>query len=68
MATLTPEMLLHVGRIQQCRDQMVVQPVSEASAAVISFGGPVEDEDEMAEEVFERSDVLGGDWRLVAAH
>ena len=67
MATLTPEMLLHVARVQQCGDQVVVLPVSEAGAAAVSFGGLVqEDEGTTAEEVFEWSDVFSGDWRLVA--
>ncbi|KAI0687350.1 hypothetical protein C8Q76DRAFT_803647 [Earliella scabrosa] len=68
-ATLTPEMLLHVGRVLQCDEQLiVVEPITEV-AAPVSFGGPVaEDEPEggAVEETFAWTDVLQGDWRLVS--
>lgn len=67
-ATLTPEMLLHVGRAVQCAEQLVVAPVADAGAAEVSFGGAVVDEEGgPVEETFEWTDVLQGDWRLVSA-
>ena len=66
MATLTPEMLLHVARVQQCGDKLVVQPIAETG--IVSFSGPVDEEDGSTEEGYEWTDVLGGDWRLVTTH
>ncbi|KAI0751669.1 hypothetical protein C8Q80DRAFT_1268869 [Daedaleopsis nitida] len=67
-ATLTPEMLLHLGRIVQCGEQLVVAPIADAGATEVSFGGPVVDEEGgPVEETFEWADVLQGDWRLVSA-
>ena len=67
MATLTPEMLLHVARVVQCGDQLIVEQTVEAGAGEASFGGVVDDEEDgRAEETFEWTDVLQGDWRLVA--
>ncbi|KAI8984904.1 hypothetical protein BD414DRAFT_537359 [Trametes punicea] len=67
-ATLTPEMLLHVGRVVRCDEQLVIEPIAESSPAEVSFGGPVIAEEGGAlEETFEWSDVLQGDWRLVSA-
>ncbi|KAI1788926.1 hypothetical protein LXA43DRAFT_1023232 [Ganoderma leucocontextum] len=67
-ATLTPEMLLYVARVTQCADQLVVEPIAEAGAGEVSFGGVVaDDEGGAAKETFEWTDVLQGDWRLVAS-
>lgn len=67
--TLTPETILHVGRVLQCDGQLVVEPIVNSGTAEVSFGGPVvADEDGIVEETFEWSDVLQGDWRLVATH
>ena len=37
-------------------------------ASAASFGGPVDEDEELAEATYEWSDVLSGDWRLVTAH
>ena len=65
--TLTPETLLHVARVVQCGDQLVVELVVEAGAGEASFGGVVADEGGMVQETFEWTDVLQGDWRLVTS-
>ena len=44
-ATLTPEMLLHVARVLQSGDQLVVEPMAEHSAGEVSFGGAVAEEE-----------------------
>ncbi|KAH9921566.1 uncharacterized protein BXZ73DRAFT_79949 [Epithele typhae] len=62
--TLTPEMLLHVGHVEECADNVVVKMVMDAGAGAVSFGA-VSEVDEPVEEVFEWTDVLQGDWRLV---
>ena len=68
-ATLTPEMLLHVACVLQSGDQLIVEPIAEHSAGEVSFGGAVaEEEGGPAEETFEWTDVLQGDWRLVTPH
>ncbi|KAI9069560.1 hypothetical protein FKP32DRAFT_1671285, partial [Trametes sanguinea] len=67
-ATLTPEMLLHIGRVIRCDEQLVVEPFAEPSVEEVSFGGAVvAEEGGAAEETFEWPDVLSGDWRLVSA-
>lgn len=66
-ATFTPEVLLHVGRVAKCDEELVVELVAEPGSAELSFGGAVEEEDGVAEETFQWSDVLQGDWRLVSA-
>ncbi|OSD01695.1 hypothetical protein PYCCODRAFT_1411887 [Trametes coccinea BRFM310] len=66
-ATLTPEMLLHIGRVIRCDDQLVVEPFAEPSVEELSFGGAVvAEEGGAAEETFEWPDVFSGDWRLVS--
>ncbi len=66
--TLTPEMILHITRVVQCGDQLVVESIIEGGAGEASFGGVVTDEEGgAAEETFEWTDVLQGDWRLVAS-
>ncbi|KAH9887605.1 hypothetical protein C8Q73DRAFT_712546 [Cubamyces lactineus] len=66
-ATFTPEILLHVGRVISCDEQLVVEPIAEPSPAAVSFGGVVDPEEGgPAEETFEWSDVFQGDWRLVS--
>ncbi|KAI0329908.1 hypothetical protein GY45DRAFT_1278743 [Cubamyces sp. BRFM 1775] len=66
-ATFTPEILLHVGRVLSCDEQLVVEPIAEPGAAGVSFGGAVDPEEGgPAEETFEWSDVFQGDWRLVS--
>ena len=67
MTTLTPEMLLHIAQVRACGDQVVVQEIS-GGASAASFGGPVDEDEELAEATYEWSDVLSGDWRLVTAH
>ncbi|EJF63140.1 hypothetical protein DICSQDRAFT_56957 [Dichomitus squalens LYAD-421 SS1] len=68
-ATLTPEMLLHIARVLQCGDQLIVQPITEAGTGGVSFGGVVvEEEGGATEETFEWADVFQGDWRLVVSH
>ncbi|PIL36582.1 hypothetical protein GSI_00271 [Ganoderma sinense ZZ0214-1] len=68
VATLTPEMLLNVAHAVQCDDQLVVAHMAEAGGGEASFGGVVADEEDgAAEEIFEWTDVLQGDWRLVAS-
>ncbi|KAJ3001129.1 hypothetical protein NUW54_g6626 [Trametes sanguinea] len=67
-ATLTPEMLLHIGRVVRCDEQLVVEPFAEPSVEEVSFGGAVVAEEGGAvEETFQWPDVLSGDWRLVSA-
>ncbi|KAI0759711.1 hypothetical protein BD413DRAFT_722109 [Trametes elegans] len=66
--TLTPEMLLHVGRVLRCDEQLIVEPMAEPGMAEASFGGVPDGLDGgPAEEAFEWTDVLQGDWRLVSA-
>ncbi|KAI0643595.1 hypothetical protein C8Q79DRAFT_1022626 [Trametes meyenii] len=65
--TLTPEMLLHIGRVTTCDDFLVVERLAESGSAEVSFGGAIaEEEGGAVEETFEWPDVLSGDWRLVA--
>ncbi|KAI0676658.1 hypothetical protein C8Q78DRAFT_1073437 [Trametes maxima] len=65
--TLTPEMLLHVGRVVTSDNLLVLETFAEPGSAEVSFGGAVaEEEGGAVEETFEWSDVLSGDWRLVA--
>ncbi|KAI0637605.1 hypothetical protein C8Q77DRAFT_1086815 [Trametes polyzona] len=70
-ATLTPEMLLYVGRVVQSDEKLVVQPLTDSGAVEVSFGGIVDPEEAEAEvpaeETFEWTDVFQGDWRLVSA-
>ncbi|KAI0352789.1 hypothetical protein OH77DRAFT_1459755 [Trametes cingulata] len=67
-ATLTPEMLLHVGRVIRADENLVVEPFAEPGSAEVSFGGAVlAEEGGAVEETFEWTDVLQGDWRLVSA-
>ncbi|KAI0662818.1 hypothetical protein C8Q70DRAFT_473304 [Cubamyces menziesii] len=66
-ATFTPEILLHIGRVISCGEQLVVEHIAEPSTAKASFGGVIDPEEgEPAEETFEWSEVLQGDWRLVS--
>ncbi len=66
-ATFTPEVLLHVGRVTKCDEELVVELAAEPGSAELSFGGVVEEEGGAAEETFQWVDVLQGDWRLVSA-
>ena len=64
--TLTPETLLYVARVQLSDTQVVVQPIAETITAAVSFGRPVDaEEDEPAEETYEWQDIFSGDWRIV---
>ncbi|CCM05892.1 uncharacterized protein FIBRA_08130 [Fibroporia radiculosa] len=68
--TFTPEMLLHLGRVVSCAEQLVVKPILEHSPAEISFGGLIVAEDEEVdhvemEQAYLWSDVTQGDWRIV---
>lgn len=67
-ATFTPEFLLNIGRVTDCADALSLQPVHRPGAVEVSFGGPVEEEEEeglLEAETFEWSDVYSGDWRVV---
>ncbi|KAI0951819.1 hypothetical protein AcV7_007814 [Taiwanofungus camphoratus] len=63
--TLTPEMLLHLGRVIKCDAQLTIEPFLEHGLTEVSFGGLVEAEMGDTIEVYDLHDVFQGDWRLI---
>ncbi|KZT66981.1 hypothetical protein DAEQUDRAFT_729578 [Daedalea quercina L-15889] len=66
--TFTPEMLLNVGRVVACEQQLVVEQHFEHVAAEVSFGGLIiAEEEQKAELGCDWADVFQGDWRIIQA-
>ena len=64
--TFTPEMLLNVGKVVSCEQQLVVEQLSEHAAAEVSFGGLIVAEEEQNIELgYDWTDVFQGDWRIL---
>lgn len=63
--TLTPEMLLHLGRVIKCDAQLTIEPFLEHGLTEVSFGGLVEAEMGDTIEAYDLHDVFQGDWRLI---
>ena len=64
--TFTPEMLLNVGKVVSCEQQLVVEQLSEHAAAEVSFGGLIVAEEEQNTELgYDWTDVFQGDWRIL---
>ncbi|KAH9843635.1 uncharacterized protein C8Q71DRAFT_8025 [Rhodofomes roseus] len=65
--SFTPEMLLNVGRVVSCEQQLVVERHSD-HAAEVSFGGLImAEEGQNVELGYEWTDVFQGDWRFIQA-
>lgn len=66
-ATFSPEFLLNVGRVAECTDALVLQPLHRPGAVEISFGGALEEEEYDLPEVetFDWAEIFSGDWRVV---
>ncbi|PCH41662.1 hypothetical protein WOLCODRAFT_132061 [Wolfiporia cocos MD-104 SS10] len=63
-ATFTPEMLLKLGRVIRCDDQLAVEVTLENGA--LAFGGIVGTEEaEAVEENYEWSNIMETEWRIV---
>lgn len=64
--TFTPEMVFRIGRVVDCCDKVVIEPLRRPGTVAVSFGGIIEDVPDVPEdEEYHWGDVLGGGWRVV---
>jgi len=64
--TFTPEILLNLAIVDSCNgEEVVIRPLHRPGTTQISFGGMVEQNEGVGEELYQWSDVVSSRWRIV---